>query len=918
MTPHSQALLVFSVSLCGSLCALSLNRNERDSFWASTDSDSATSSSWMSQSTEMDMTSPTDVLYSEVTSRDLEVDPSVDQNSYVTATEDHGFSRLPASRTPWIKTLISTEIEPPSNIQNDEEGPQPEASRWPNFSKQGKMEQSFKSSSLATLQPFSSQAWRSKSKKPIAWNTETFTPQTPAETRFSTYQTLWKFSGATQTPYARGNVDGTTLPRRLTDNLQPSEETKDLTDAPTDSLTEPTLSMTTRDPEREERKGDDQVKKKQNGQSATTVIKVTETYPEAASPGDDGHKSFTSPDCRLVGTGICQSTDSSRNHASTNNALSTPPPVYETTPPGVLTPPFEALTPPLLVPLLTDWNAAMATWGLAWELQVYVLGCVFSLIAVLSVLSLMCLPLRWPSGCAHFSLLHLLQLLTGSSRALWLLYDPYGQKERLPIAWAGLLHEAAYPCITASFGLLLLLLTARSCTQLLSQNTLQRSTCLLAALVLLHIAIVMASMAILQLFPTLQVVPLLPPAAFVLMSSLLSFTYLLLYCCARADVKHIYRLSESSPERPSCHASRCPFTEARMWERAARTGVFSALFLLACGGLRLYAMLNAGGLTGGAMVGLMPWPWWGFQLSCRVCETGVCLTLALVITHPLLCCGVPLSKPGGCSWLFKKPPTEDTTLAKPNILSSRCGWSLRPAEKLGLCEGIAWRESESVPLYTLVELPHSESDGLDLHYPSSPQHDSCIQLTQTTKESKVYHASSFASFDADSTADLRPPSPIDLRRSIDEALNSEALFQHSLFGSSRLSLSTRGPPDGQPCRGNSTEPSLYRTASCEDVDPATVPSRPRQWSTISGRPAHVSVHCSGLNSTQQSQSSLHRGAQSGQQLHRRYTTLGSTSSTGSMDVETTSRVDELAVQAEFINVCRQIDALSISSDTIDL
>lgn len=560
----------------------------------------------------------------------------------------------------------------------------------------------------------------------------------------------------------------------------------------------------------------------------------------------------------------------------------------------------------------------MATWGLAWELQVYGLGCVFSLVAVLSVLSLMCLPLRWPSGCAHFSLLHLLQLLTGSSRALWLLYDPYGQKEQLPVVWARLLHEAAYPCLTASFGLLLLLLTARSCTQLLSQNTLQRSTCLLAALVLLHVAIVMASMAILQLFPTLQIVPLIPPAAFVLMSSLLSLTYLLLYCCARPDVKHIYRLNESSPERPSCHASRCPFTEAQMWERAARAGVFSALFLLACGSLRLYAMLNAGGLTGGVMVGLMPWPWWGFQLSCRVCETGVCLTLALVITHPLLCCGVPPSKSGACSWFFKKPPTEGTTLGKPTIFSSRCGWSLRPTEKLGLCEGIVRRESESVPLYTLVELPHSESDGLDLHYPSSPQHESSTQLSQTAKKSKGSHASSFASLDADSTADLRPPSPIDLRRSIDEALNSEALFQHSLFGSSRLSLSTRGPPDGQPCWGNSTEPSLYRTASCGDVDPATVPNRPRQWSTISGRPAQVSVHCSGLNSAQQSQNSLHRGSQSGQRLHRRYTALGSTSSRGSVDVETTSRVDEHAVQAEFINVCRQIDALSISSDTIDL
>ncbi|KAI2653408.1 Proline-rich transmembrane protein 4 [Labeo rohita] len=909
MTPQSEALLlVFSFSLCGSLCAVSLNRNERAQFWASTDPEPATTSPWTSRSTKKDTTGPTDVLHSEETSRDLDMDLSVEQNPYVTM-QDHGLSRLPPSGTPRIKTLTSTKTEPPSDMQNDEEGPLTETSDRPNFSKQGKMEQSFKSS-LATLQYFPSQARSTESKTPIDWNTETYTPQTPAETRFSTYQALWKSSGATQTPYARGTLDGATSPRGVTDNLQPSEETKDLTDAPTGGLTKPTLNMSSPDPEREEHEGVDQVKKEQNGQSTTTVIKVTETFPEA---DDDWRKSSTLPDCSLVGTRICQLPDSSRNHISSNNTLSTPPPVYETTPPGVITPPLEALTPPLLVPLLTDWNAAMATWGLAWELQVYVLGCVFSLVAVLSVLSLMCLPLRWPSGCAHFSLLHLLQLLTGSSRALWLLYDPYGQKERLPIAWARLLHEAAYPCITASFGLLLLLLTARSCTQLLSQNTLQRSTCLLAALVLLHIAIVMASMAILQLFPTLQVVPLLPPAAFVLMSSVLSFTYLLLYCCARADVKHIYRLNESSPERPSCHASRCPFTEARMWERAARTGVFSALFLLACGGLRLYAMLNAGGLTGGVMVGLMPWPWWGFQLSCRVCETGVCLSLALVITHPLLCCGVPLSKPGGCTWLFKKPPTEGATLAKPTILSSRCGWSLRPTEKLGLCEGIARRESESVPLYTLVELPHSESDGLDLHYPGSPQHESCTQLSQTTKKSKVSHASSFASFDADSTADLRPPSPIDLRRSIDEALNSEALFQHSLFGSSRLSLSTRGPPDGQPCRGNSTEPSLYRTASCGDVDPVIVPSRPRQWSTISGRPAQVSVH-----STQQSQSSLHRGSQSGQQLHRRYTTLGSTSSRGSADVETTPHVDELAVQAEFINVCRQIDALSISSDTIDL
>lgn len=49
------------------------------------------------------------------------------------------------------------------------------------------------------------------------------------------------------------------------------------------SLTEPTINMTNPDPEKEERKGVDQVKKEQNGQSTTTVIEVTESYPEAGT-----------------------------------------------------------------------------------------------------------------------------------------------------------------------------------------------------------------------------------------------------------------------------------------------------------------------------------------------------------------------------------------------------------------------------------------------------------------------------------------------------------------------------------------------------------------------------------------------------------------------------------------------------------
>ncbi|XP_017547924.2 proline-rich transmembrane protein 4 [Pygocentrus nattereri] len=668
---------------------------------------------------------------------------------------------------------------------------------------------------------------------------------------------------------------------------------------------------------------EDEVSKKSPHETAI----VTNT-PKGLSALDnnDFAELSSQPDCNLDTTGVCNSSHPLLSpDLPDNNLPSDLSPASPMPPPnGDMTPPPVALTPPMLVPLLSDWNAAMATWGLAWELHVYGLGCVFSLVAALSAFSLLCLPLCWPSGCAHFSLLHLLQLLAGSSRALWLLYDPYGQRDRLPMAWSRLLHEATYPCLTAAFGLLLLLLSGRSRAQLLSQTTLRRCGCLLAALVLVHVAVVMGSVAILRLFPALPVVSLLPPTAFFLLASLLSFSYLLFYCCARTDAKHIYRLNEMSPDHPASH---CPLAEAGVWERAAGTGLFSALFLLACGGLRLYAVLHATGLTDEETVGLMPWPWWGFQLSCRVCEAGMCLTLALVVTHPLLCCGGAVPKFGRWSSVFNRQRSSTggaTAATKTTILSS--GWSKRPGEKLSLRDGMVRDESESVPLYTLAEVPLCESDGLDLHYPSSPQNQAAPQLSGATMDAQVVsQRSSLASLNGDSTVDLRPPSPIDLRRSIDEALNSEALFRRSLFSSSRLSLSTRGPPDGQPCRGTSTEPVLYRTASCGDVDS---PCRNGNSSSLCGGPrghgGQATNYSDFTSRRQSSQSSLPRGSlprvQSGRPSQKQYKVLSSTMSRESIyeKEHAYTQADELAVQAEFISVCRQIDALSISSDTIEL
>lgn len=206
MTPHHQVLLLlFTLSQCASL---SLNRNEQAHFLPSTDPEPGDSSSW---TTKTDPSLSPDALHP---SRDLLTEP----NLYVTT----------ASKTPWIETLVSSKTELPSDIQNDEEGTQTEQSDWRNFRKPF---------------PSPSQTWSSESKY-----RNTFKSQTAAETRLSTHRVLWKSFSATQTPYARGSLDGTASPK------EPYEETKDLTDAPTGNqikaTSEPTQAFHDRTGER--------------------------------------------------------------------------------------------------------------------------------------------------------------------------------------------------------------------------------------------------------------------------------------------------------------------------------------------------------------------------------------------------------------------------------------------------------------------------------------------------------------------------------------------------------------------------------------------------------------------------------------------------------------------------------------------
>ncbi|XP_033881466.3 proline-rich transmembrane protein 4-like isoform X2 [Acipenser ruthenus] len=598
------------------------------------------------------------------------------------------------------------------------------------------------------------------------------------------------------------------------------------------------------------------------------------------------------------------------------------------------------LLPPMFVPLHADWNSAMATWGIAWEAHVYGVGSLFSLVVFLSALSLLCLPFRCPSGYSYFVTIDVFLLIIGSSRTFSMFYDAYNHQDKLAATAVVLLYEVPFPCLTSAFGIVFLLLSMRSRMQL--SYSIFQHPCFLTIVVFLHFSSSLGSILVVQLFSQLPWLFFVSQGVFVALTAFMSILYFIFYCYVRADAKHIYHLNNTSP--PIERHNRCPFADLKEWDKAAMTAAFSALFALLCAALQLYAMLHALGF--GGMEVFHPWPWWAFHLSCRICEVGMCLTLALIVMYPLFCSN---DAPQRSCWskIFCMSHSRVTT--KSPILPNNYQWSSSQQEKLVICDTIARGENECLPLYTLVENHLSSIEGLDLLYHSNRG----LLAKDMESNIKPINSSRTSSFsiqmDSDSTVDLRPPSPINLGRSIDEALFSEALFPQSIFknskvySSSNLSLCVKNTGDIRAFKESAADRGLYRTSSCIEMDlvpplkgsvsssnTLDVTLSTEQWRGSStsclyklshdgsslvlySSPERLGYSSLGSNRIP-SRNLSHSSLDQEPQIQRHYQALDSAFQESSDQL----RESGLALQSEFINVCRQIDELSVSSDTIDL
>lgn len=572
-------------------------------------------------------------------------------------------------------------------------------------------------------------------------------------------------------------------------------------------------------------------------------------------------------------------------------------------PEGEGQPPVARL-PLFFLTLEADWAEARARWGLAWEAHVYGVGALFGLVALLALLALALLPWRCPPGAPCLALLDLLLFSAGTTRAFPLFYDAYGHRDRLPaLAWL-LLQDLPLPCLAAGLGLACLLL---------ARPRRPRCPAGLAALLLLGLGLAAAAALGSAAHRPLRPLRLASRGLHAFLAALLSGLLLALSCWGGRRRRAGAPLGGSGFKGATpLPQARSPFAPRESWRRAARTAPVAGAFGLLSGALQGYEVLHALGY--GGQPGLEgPWSWWAFQLGLRLGEVGVALPLALLGLYPALCS--PRVPPRCWAKLFRLSPGHAAPLLPG-------GWVTGPPDKEPLGSAIARGDAELLQLCALA------GPGPDLLL----QGGGSRGFEGAAANPAPSPASSPCS---DYTVDFRPPSPINLRRSIEEALCSEALLTPGLF---------QGPAFGEALPGLG----LYRTTSLGaktgagssgSFEEAPGSPAPPELPSPGAWPAGSSASSGSLCGLSRDSSSMllcsspdrpprcplvcvlspprPSGSSPSLPASGSYQAL-SPPSHDSPEPAPELQAEEALLQEQFLDACRQIDELSMGSDTIDL
>ena len=274
-----------------------------------------------------------------------------------------------------------------------------------------------------------------------------------------------------------------------------------------------------------------------------------------------------------------------------------------------------------------DWLVAKKLWGVAWGMHWIGFGVLFSLLAVQSFIALV-FGARGKGFCRKplFIAINSMLFVLGSTRAVYLLLDPYESRQngvKDPNWLTLLLFGMAFPCLTSSFCLIHLAFLEATKLKI-GPNKLQ-SVKFLSSVILLHFAIVLAAETTTSIKPQLKPLLIVCQSFSILWSLILSVSFIYSGFKLMNRVKQVRTQLKAFERNENLRAKK---TNQKSCTTKVAKITFATSFLgIAVCGLHFYSMIGVYGMYSD-VVHPSPWPWLTFQSIFRCVELAMACTIA--------------------------------------------------------------------------------------------------------------------------------------------------------------------------------------------------------------------------------------------------------------------------------------------------
>ncbi|KAM9324417.1 proline-rich transmembrane protein 3 [Gastrophryne carolinensis] len=440
---------------------------------------------------------------------------------------------------------------------------------------------------------------------------------------------------------------------------------------------------------------------------------------------------------------------------------------------------------------LLKWDDLLHTLSFAWEMHVYGTGVLFLLLSIIALVNLIGSPILHVTCLPYVLVANALLFVIGILRGVFFLLDSYGTKGKIVSSVALILYNVTFPLMLTTFATLVLLVLKIARLQVLPPNF--QSLALLGVIAVIHFIVLLSADLLTHLLN--------PSVNMVLQILSISWGIFLMI----GNFVAYYRLTKSSKDimneaqmvsaagddvavvQTQGRSIKCMFTSSRVL-------LVSSIFGLLCCGMQVYAILWLYGLLGNKNE--FSWSWWFLQFWYRIFELALCFSMIFVASHSFC---IQCSSSDHTCWSkiisYFCPYKKNEAPEYPNNCYD---WTNNIQDKMvnnNISKSIIRNHAENVPLKSLKENNETKSGtGIGNNsQTSSPLFKPRPDGVFGPKSQNVIIGRSQTSicFEKESMLSLtelefRPPSPINLSRSIDEALFREHLVRDSIFLDSSL------------------------------------------------------------------------------------------------------------------------------------